>query len=44
MVMTARSDMMLREAWASATFSRHVMVPDLRGLHGPPVIIHRTKV
>jgi hypothetical protein len=41
---TAKSDAMFRTAWARATFSRHLVVPDLRGLHGPPVILVRAKV
>lgn len=42
--MTAKSDAIFRTAWDRATFSRHLVVPDLRGLHGAPVMMHKARV
>jgi NADH:ubiquinone oxidoreductase subunit F (NADH-binding) len=41
---TAMSDAMFKTDCAKATFSRHTVVPVLSGLHGPPTMVHNTRV
>lgn len=41
---TAKSDAIFSTACDKVTVSRHFVVPVLRGLHGPPVIMHNINV
>lgn len=42
--MTAKSETMFITACAKATFSKQLVVPDFKGLHGPPVMLVKVKV